>query len=363
MSQHSQNIEDKRIVQEDEIDLVELTKVIWSKRTFIFKVTGIFVILGLVIAFTTKVEYKASCKLMPETQEGMPNLGGLGGLAGLAGFDLSGLGGSGVLSPELYPEIVKSAPFLDKLINTPVYFEKLDTTLTSFEYFKEIDNPSLFGYVAEYTIGLPGKIKKLFSSSEEAKLQDYDMIRFSKEDWEIMERFADRLSVSVDTKTGTIGVSAEMPDAVAAAQVADQLVKDLSERIIAYKSSKAQINLEFIEERFEEAKQEYQQKQEQLARFTDSNRNITNAIIQNEYERLQNEMNIAFEVYKGLATQLEQAKIKVKEDTPVLTELEPVKVPEDKSKPKRGLILIGLCFVGVLISISMIIAKKLINER
>ena len=346
------------IVKDDEMDLVELAKVIWSKKNLILKVTGLFTLLGLTIAFTSKVEYEASCKLIPESQEGSaPDLGGLGGLAGLAGFDLSGLGAQGVLSPELYPEIVNSAPFLTKLINTPVYFENRDTTISSFLFFKEIEKPSLFGYLAEYTIGLPKKLKKLFSSSQEVHIKDYDLIRFSKDDWKIIENYKERLEVSVDTKTGIISVNSEMPDPVAAAKVTELLVMELTSRVTDYKIEKSQISLDFVRERFLEAKEEYEDTQQRVARFADRNRNITNSTVQTEYERLQNELNIAFEVYKGLATQLEQAKIKVKEETPVFTVLEPVRVPEDKSKPKRGIILIGFTFLGILVSTFSLVVK------
>ncbi|MBV6644169.1 MAG: hypothetical protein KI790_01895 [Cyclobacteriaceae bacterium] len=329
--------------------MIELAKVIWSRRIFIAKVAGLFVIVGLVVAFTSKVEYEASCKLLPESQEGAKgSLGGLSGLAGLAGINLDA-GSSGVLSPEIYPELVNSALFLDKLMDTPIYFEKKDTTVTSFKYFKEIDRPSLFGVIAGYTIGLPGKIRGLFSSSDELALNDYDLVRFSKKDWGIIENYKDRLSVSVDSKTGIISISVEMPDPVAAAKVTDLLLKELTQSVIDYKIEKSQINLKFIQERFEEAKLVYESKQSQLARFIDRNRNISNSIIQIEYERLQNELNIAFEVYKGLATQLEQAKIKVKEETPVFTVLEPVRVPEDKVRPRRAIILILWLFFGILV--------------
>jgi hypothetical protein len=61
---------------------------------------GCFLVIGLMIAFGSKVEYEASCKLMPENQEGMKsNLGGLGSLAGLAGINLD-MGGTGALTPE-----------------------------------------------------------------------------------------------------------------------------------------------------------------------------------------------------------------------------------------------------------------------
>ena len=340
----------------DEIDLAEIAREVWSKRRFITRLVGVFFILGLTIALTSKVEYEASCKLLPETAERTPDFGGLGGLAGLAGVDLSGLGGQGVLSPDLYPEIVSSVPFTDKMINSTIYFENIDTTISSFNYFKEIDSPSLLGFIAEYSIGLPGKVKRLLAPTK-GKLKDIEMIRYSKDDWKIMESFSDRLSVSVDSKTGIISVKTEMPDAVASAKTAVLLVKELTLSVTNYKIEKASVNLDFIKERFDESKREYEKKQDQIARFSDRNRNISNSIVNTEYERLQNELDIAFEVYKGLATQLEQAKIKVKEETPVFTILEPVMVPSEKSKPRSILIIIGMVLLGGILGSSIVLIR------
>ena len=342
---------EKNPLQDDEIDLIELFKVVWSARLFIIKVTSVFIVFGLIIALTGKVEYEASCKLMPENQEGIKsNLGGLGGLAGLAGINLN-LGTTGSLSPQLYPQIAKSVPFQLELLETPVYFKKLDSTITSYHYFSEIDKPSLVGYFTEYTINLPGKIKKLFKSKDQSlKPDDKDLLVLTKDEWDLVENFQERFSISVDVETGIISIKTEMPDAFVAASLTNKVVKELTKRITDYKIEKVKLNLNFIQERYEESKKEYEFQQRKLALFTDQNRNITSSIIEAEYQRLQNDLNISFEVYKGLASQLEQAKIKVKEETPVFTVLEPVKVPVEKSKPRRGLILALSTLFGILSS-------------
>ena len=360
MSEKTENKKHSQIVKDDEIDLIELAKVIWSKRIFIIKLTTVFVALGLLIAFTSKVEYEASCKLMPESQEGMKsNLSGLSGLAGLAGIDL-GLGISGSLTPELYPEIVKSVSFQLDLIHQPVRFEKLDTTISSYYYFKEVDRPSLFGWIEEYSIGLPGKIKSMFLNDVENLPPSHDeLITLTKEDWELIEEYKDRVNVSVSKESGIITVSVIMPDPYAAAKVTHLLVKKLTKEVTNYKIEKAMVNLEFIQDRYGEIEVEYEEKQRVLATFTDRNKNITSSLVQNEYQRLQNEMNIAFEVYKGLATQLEQAKIKVKEETPVFTILEPVKVPVEKSKPKRAIFMIISCLLGLIFSLIWLYIKEI----
>lgn len=355
----------KDTIAEDEIDLIELAKTIWAGRKLIVKITSVFVILGLIIAFTSKVEYEASCKLLPESQEGMKGgLGGLSGLAGLAGINLD-IGGAGVLTPELYPEIAKSLPFQLQILKDTLTFENQNIKTTAFHYFKEIDKPTLFGYIAKYTIGLPGLIKSIFTEEVEAKkiIQAKDEpIRISKEDWKLIEGFKERVNISVDSKSGMINVSVEMPDPLAAAQVTNKVVAILTKEVTNYKSDKAQKNLDFIKSSYSDAKIAFEAAQEKLANATDRNRNVSSAMAQIDLQRMQNEYGVAFEVYKGLASQVEQAKIKLKEETPVFTVLEPVRIPVDKSKPKRGVTLTLFSTIGLLVGVAYILSKYFITN-
>lgn len=350
------------IIEEIEIDMVEFAKVIWVNRKTIYKTVVIFIVLGLIVAFGSKVEYKASCKLLPDAQEGtMPSLGGLGGLAGLAGINLD-MGSQG-LSPDLYPQIVQSLPFQLQVINEKIRFEEKDTITTSYNYFKEIDSPSALGYIAEYTFGLPGKIKGLFSgeSTGDTIQNDGKIIKISKEDSKLVEKFKERISVEVDSKTGMITLTAEMPDAVAAAELTKMSVDLLQLHVINYKISKTGENLKFVKERHKEAKLRFEKTQMSLAAFNDRNLNVITARAQSEQQRLQNEYNLAFEVYQSLAQQLENAEIKVKEDTPVFTMVEPVSIPVEKSKPKRGLIIIISLFLGIVTGITSIFVLRAYN--
>ena len=64
-------------------------------------------------------------------------------------------------------------------------------------------------------------------------------------------------------------------------------------------------------------------------------------------ERIEAEYQLAMNVYGELAMQLEQAKIKVKETTPILTIINPITVPVKKSKPQRAMILFAFTFLGI----------------
>lgn len=346
---------------EHEIDLVELAKEIWSRRRFLIKSLLAFLTAGVFFALSSKVEYEASCKLIPENQEGLKkNLGGLGGLAGIAGINL-GSGTSSALTPDLYPDIVKSVPFQLDLVHRPLLFEKIDSTVSSYVFFREIERPSILDKIAEYSIGLPRKVKSLFANSVENSYSNYDstMVRLSREDSKLLDSFKERLEISVNAESGVMMVKSEMPDPYAAAQLTNILVERLTDQIVRYKIQKVQENLDFTLERYREAEERYDNVQRKLAKFTDQNRNVRSSLGQTEYQRLQNELNIAFEVYKGLATQLEQDKISVKQKTPIFTILEPVKVPYDKSKPRRTFIVVVSAFMGLFVGVSFLIISHI----
>ena len=361
MDEVNKNIDSNdQIIKDDEIDLVEVVKTIWAGRKLILRITAIFFVIGLVIAFGSKVEYEANCKLMPESQESMkPNLGGLGSLAGLAGINLD-INNEGALTPELYPQIAKSSPFIMKVWDHRLKFEKQDTTVSSYFYFKKIDRPSFLNLLVKFTIGLPFQIKSWIfdiDAGREYNKIESSLIKLSKEDTELLKKYRERISVDVDAKTGILTLTTEMPDAFAAAQLAQLSIDLLTQYITDYKVSKANENFNFVKARFEEARTSFEKSQEALAMFSDRNRNVVTALAQAESQRLQNEYNLAFDVYKGLATQLEQAKIKVKEETPVFTVLEPVKIPILKSKPKRILISFFSIVLGGIFGIVLVISK------
>ncbi|MGL1887866.1 MAG: Wzz/FepE/Etk N-terminal domain-containing protein [Reichenbachiella sp.] len=355
---------EERKLQEDEIDLIELAKTIWAGRNFIVKVTVGFILFGLLIAFTSPVEYEASIKLLPESQESGLNVGGLGGLAGLAGINLGSIStGGGVLSPQLYPEIVNSLPLVLELFNDTLTFENEKVRTTSKMYFKEYPSVSFLGYVLKYSIGLPGLIKNAFITPPEvlgAKLKE-EFLRFSRVEWNMIEGFKKRIKVSLDEQSGIITISSKMPDALAAAQLTKKVELLITEAVIKYKTDKAISNLKFIEETFGQAKAKFEYVQLKLAKATDRNRNVSSSTAQIELRKMENEYDVAFEVYKGLASQVEQAKIKLKEETPVFTVLEPVRIPEKKSEPNRPIILILFSFIGILTALSLTLLKNFLK--
>ena len=82
----------------------------------------------------------------------------------------------------------------------------------------------------------------------------------------------------------------------------------------------------------------------------DQNQNVVLRSVRTEQERLQNEMNLAYNVYSQTAQQLQMAKAKVQENTPVYAVLQPATVPLKASKPSKMAILVGFVFLAAVAS-------------
>ena len=132
-----------------------------------------------------------------------------------------------------------------------------------------------------------------------------------------------------------------------AAIVTDTLLTKLKEHIISYRISKAKEDCIYYEKLYEESKANYKKAQEDYARFTDANKNIILRSVQIEGERLQNEMNLAYNIYNQMASQLQMGRAKIQEAKPMFAIIEPASIPIIPSGTSRKMILIGIVFLAV----------------
>ena len=171
-----------------------------------------------------------------------------------------------------------------------------------------------------------------------------------------------KVTLDIDAKQGFITLQAAFPEALLSAQVADQARELLQKYITRFKIEKAANKLSFIEERYQEKKKEFEKAQSRLAYFRDQNKNVTSAVARTEEERMQGEYSIALNVYNELAKQLEQAKIQVKEETPVFSILEPAMVPQTKTKPKKLMIVAIWLFLGGIAGTGIVFGKVFLKD-
>ena len=350
--------------QEDSIDIIALLQSIWTGKKLILKTVLVFMILGLFIAVFSQNEYTASITIVPQSSSEKPG-GSIGGLAALAGINLGSVGQQSSISPTLYPQILTNISFQKELLETLITIEGQDNKITYKEYYTNVYSPSVLSSIKKYTIGLPGVLIGLLKSDEISKEESKNndsLPQITEDDKKLIELLLEQLSMEVNDKDGYIGLSTTMPEARAAAELTQKAQELLEQYVIDFKIEKSSSELDFIKNRYQEKEQEFQKIQQKLALYTDRNQNVNSARAKMELMLLQSEYDLAYGVYSELAKQLETQELKVKEDTPIFTILQPVFVPLEKTGPKRSLILIIYTFLGFVLSIGYLLAIEPIQN-
>ncbi|MDO6743434.1 Wzz/FepE/Etk N-terminal domain-containing protein [Tenacibaculum soleae] len=348
---------------EDEIDLIALFKTIWSGKKTIIRFIVIFGLIGLFIAVFSAKEYTASVTLVAQTG-GSKVPGNLGGLAAMAGINLGGGNEEGI-PPSLYPKIVQSIPFQRELLQTPLNFSHIKDKVSYEEYYNKHEQFNLLRFLKGYTIGLPGKIIAKMSSPKPDDFKvdtDVGIYKISKEENILFKKLQEQFNVNFNKKDEYVELFFTMPEALASAQMTIRAQELLQKSITAFKIQKAKDEFEFIEERYAELKKDFERKQAALASYRDRNQGLITSRSQARLESLQSEYNLAFSIYSELAKQLETQKIKLKEDTPIFTVIDPVSVPVEKSKPRRLLVFVVWLFLGVVLGIVFVFVKDWLNN-
>ena len=360
--------------EEQEIDLVALIKKLWLNKGLIIKLTAVFMVVGVLVALFSSKVYTASCDVVPQVTK--TKSGNMSTLAKLAGVDLGQDQSTKMLSPYVYENVMKSTTFRKELMQTKIDFEKADRPVSFYEYYtsEEFNKPNIIDYIKKYTIGLPYVILNAIKGEE--TYPDYAAIAgekssietVSKTEYDMIQLIGSCVSIMVDDKNGYVTIIANMPEALAAAQLAQATVTLLQDYITKFKIEKVQSNLEFIQGRYDEAKKVFEEVQSRRAKFKDANHNSVKYSARVEQEKLDAEYKLAMNLYGELSTKLEQARIDVKENTPMLTIISPVTVPYNKTKPQRAMILAAFTFLGFaagagLVFMSQTLAQFVGEER
>nr|WP_297165188.1 Wzz/FepE/Etk N-terminal domain-containing protein [uncultured Dysgonomonas sp.] len=346
---------DKEISSDKEIDLIDLGKKLWQERKFILKISLVGLAVGIIVAFSIPKEYTTTVILAPEANSGNTT-SSAGALAAMAGINLGPGGGNNPLvSPALYPTIMESTPFIKGLFDIKIIVDSSKNThQTLYSYITASQKSSWWSSIRV----LPSKLMKVFSTkdSQENKNSAHNFI-ISREESTVIDNLRDRLNITVDKKTGVLILEVIMQNPEVSTIVADTLTSYLQAYIISYRTQKAREDLSFTEKLYVEAKKDYAESQQKYAKFLDENQNIILASYRVNQEKLQNEMTLAYGVYNQMAQQLQLAKVKVQDTTPVYTIIEPPIVPLIPTKPNKKLIVAGCLILSIVGSLGWIIGR------
>ena len=349
--------------EEEGLDIMALVRNLWEGRKTIIIVTAIFIALGLVAALTMKRSYTVTSTMVPQMKSRSSS--SLSSLASLAGIDLGMSNTGSDLSPLIYPQIVSSVPFRRELMYTPLHYEKADTMVSMYTYAKEYNKPTVMSYILKYTIGLPGtllgmlreeKPEPAILSAASATDSVPRPIVINKDEERMIKAIGQDVTLAVDKKEGYLTLTVNGSEPLQTAELALKAQQLLQDEITRFRTEKAEDNLKYVQARYNEVKKETESLQAQLATIRDRSQNMPTTRARIEQERLQTKYGVSSAIYSEMAKQLEQAKMQVKMDTPMLTVIQPITVPRQPSN-SRAKTLVVWTFLGFVLGCGIVLGK------
>lgn len=327
------------------ISVKSFFEILWKEKMVFIIICIFFVSYGIYTAFTTREEFISEGKMLPEIQSKATGLGQFAGLASLAGVDLgSAVTGTDAIRPDLYPDVIESTPFFLALFNSKVRTrENKELTFEDF-YFsfieKRKERESVF--LKKFPVKESGIL--ILNRLTEIRLKDLRL----------------RIKASIDKKTGLISLSSKMPDPVVAADVTKFAMQYLTTYITDYRVSKIRNEVIFLEQRVATSRGKFYNNQERKALYSDQFQaptiRLQRADVQRE--RLESEYRLSSSFYNELLKKLEEAKIRLQQETPIFKILEPPVAPTLKSEPKKAFIILGWTFLGGIFALFSVLIRK-----
>lgn len=342
------------IDDEPEIDIMELIGKLWKKRAMIIKWCVVGAVIGLVAGFSIPKTYTAGVTLAPETQQRTNS--SVSSIASMMGVNLNN--SVDAISVEMFPDVVHSTPFIVELFDLPVTFERKDSVITTslVEYMKEYQRAPWWSAVIQAPFKALGWVMSLGKEKEDdAVAGPLNPTNLPKKERGVVKFFSENIMVNVDKKTGKTSMSLELQDPLVVATVMEAVTENLKTYMSDYRTSKARQDIENLEVICEQRKADYYKAQQAYAQFVDGNKSVIRQSAQAEQERLQQEMNLAYQVYSQVATQLEGARIQAEQAKPVFVIIDPVTVPNRKTAPSKAKMLIIFTFLAGCISVAWVL--------
>lgn len=329
---------DEEILRIDIAKLIQQLKLGWKR---IATWGGIAVLIGIIIALSIPKEYEAVAELSPEltSNSSSAKLSSITNMLGISGA----VNSNDALHPTIYPKMVRATPFLVGLLQSEVVMEEESILypMTLREYMAHHTHRTWWKAA---TLG----IKKTFRKKSDGVTHDsIDCYHLTAAENALVQRLSTMIAVNVDKKTSTIKITTQAQNAHVAADLCRTVTRQLQQNVTNYRTDKAKRNQEYYEGLYEDVKAEYYRAQNAYAHYVDGHQGLILLSVKAEQDRLMNEMNLKYQLYNNVASELQNAKAKVQLEAPVFAEIVPPTVPLKPVKPKRKLLVFIFCFLGV----------------
>jgi uncharacterized protein involved in exopolysaccharide biosynthesis len=338
-----------KMKKKSSIDYGKLLQDILKHKKLFYKVLAITFVVACVYSLSLPSYYKCQVTLSPEMSTSRTS-SSLSALASSFGVSLKGLGNnSEALFPTLYPDLMNSTKFMTGLFTIPVTIEgdkkkgEPDRTMTYYEYLTTEQKKAWWSAAIG---GAREWVASLFTDSVPEPDKEVDPFRLTKKQAAVVKVIDRKISCEVDKKTMVISIEVTDQDPVICASMADSVKVRLQKAITDYRTSKARVDLEHNQKLYAEAQERYQQVSDEYVRFADGNQKAFLQSIRQKQSELEDKLALQRGICQQLASQVQQAEMRVQEATPAFTTLQNATVPVKRDGPVRKKILLVFLFLA-----------------
>lgn len=302
------NMHDKDLmVEEDEIDLRELWQTIKNGKKTILITTVLIVSLTLVYVLKMPNVYKSSAVLIP-VESDKSSLGSLGGLAAMAGISI---GGGGSMTPDVA---------FNSLLNDYDFMKTFVVKNKIVEHYNAADIDKNYVFALNYR-----GLYDLFKSEPKPNEKDKQQLIY-----ETVKLVQDNFSISNDKKTGLISVTYSDSDRKYPPVIINTFLKNASKYLVDN-------NLNIID-----SKLKYFQKEMTHVENFELRKNMSSMI-----------SNILQEKVVTQSKQYYKCDVLTKPSIAYI---------KDKSKPKRGLIVVVAFVTSIILGVFLVFFLEFIRS-
>jgi uncharacterized protein involved in exopolysaccharide biosynthesis len=325
MTDELKNI-DQTTIEDDEINLLDLWRVVWGHRKMISRIVLITVVATAVVSLIMTNIYQSKAIIAPVTPKssttGASSLAQqLGPLAGMAGVSLASPGSTVVPLPELV-SLLKSNIVRGKMIQKynllPILFED--------RWDAEKKDWKRGGLILNPLVWIRKAVGALLPADPHAPKKKDDDVPDIQDGLRKLEEI---VTVKENIKENTIGITVDYPDPELSAIMANYLLETLNDHLTGEAKRVAKINKDYLED--------------QLAKNSD--------------------LFIRQKIYNLIADQVEMMTMTEVKENFAFKVLDPPMVPDQKSKPKRTLMVILSLFVSLFVGVFLAFFKEYLEKN
>ena len=319
-----------------------------NKKGLFLKVWAITFILSCIWILPQPRYYTTKVSIVPESKDSK-DMGSIASLASNFGVNLSN-GSSDAIYPQLYPDLFKSTEFLVGLLDIQIKTKDGKINTDYYTYMKDLQKKNYlllpFETLQNWIKSIGKKEEKIIPGKNGKRFNPFQL---SKETDEVLKKITSNINCTYSRTTEVVTISITDQDPLTCALLADSIKEHLQVFITDYRTNKARHDYEYYKKLTADAKKDYEKARRIYGTYSDANTDLVLTSYRAKVEDLENDMQLKYNTYSTMCTQLEAAKAKVLERTPAFTVIKGADVPVKPAGPKRMLFVAGmllLTFIG-----------------